>query len=86
MSDQTPIQKLTAAVQAFVNEVDDEPPVLLRGGVVVWESMILDDDGDAMFMTNYASLDGTSLAHTMGLMELGKMVLEGDAFDEGDLS
>lgn len=68
-----PISRLTQAVQDFVNAIDDEAPVLLRSGAVVWETQILDDDdGDAAYKTSYASLDGTSMASTIGVLELGK--------------
>lgn len=79
--DRTPVERLTAAVQAFVNEIDPEAPVLLRGCVVVWESMILDEDGDAAYKTSYATGDGTGMSSGAGLLHLGLAELTADLAD-----
>lgn len=85
MSDEmTPLDKLAQALQEFVNSIDDEAPVLLRGAVVAWESMILNDDGDVAFKVNYCSMPNTSMAETIGIMSLGKDVAMGDMLGGDD--
>lgn len=68
---QKPLFRVHDALQAFVNTIEEEAPVLLRGAVVAWESMIYDEDGDAMFKVNYAALPNTSMASTIGILSLG---------------
>jgi len=74
------MEKLTQAIQDFVNETDDEAPVLLRGAVVVWESVKLNDDGEAGFKTNYTCTEGTTMAQSMGLFNMGAREMEEDVF------
>lgn len=62
----TPLERVATAIQDFVNSIDDEAPVLLRGGVIAWESVIFNDQGQAMYKVNYASLPDTSMASTIG--------------------
>lgn len=71
-TDRTPLEKLTAAVQTFVNEIDDdEAPILLRSCVVVWESNKLDDDGAAAYKVSYATTEGTGMGASVGLLRIG---------------
>jgi hypothetical protein len=77
---ETPLDRVATALQDFVNEIDDQAPVLLRGAVVAWESMIFDEDGDAMFKVNYAALPNTSMASTIGILDLANDVAKHDMF------
>lgn len=82
-SELTALEKVAAALQEFVNECNDEGrPVLLRGGVVCWESMVYEDDGDAGFLVNYASLPNTSMATTIGILDLATEVAKNDMLGE----
>ena len=81
----TPAERLGEHVRDFVNEVAGEEgdgPVLLRGAVVVWEEMRLDEDGDAHFSVYYSAVDGTTMAQTAGLLEIGREVLRQDMLDD----
>lgn len=78
----TPLERVAEALQEFVNSIDDQAPVLLRGGVVTWESMIFDADGDAMFKVNYAALPNTSMASTIGILDLATEVAKNDMFTD----
>lgn len=80
--DPTPLERVADALQAFVNAIDEEAPVLLRGGVVAWESVIYNDDGDAMFKVNYAALPNTSMASTIGILDLATDVAKHDMFPD----
>lgn len=80
----TPLERVNKTIQDFVNAVDPEAPVLLRGGVISWESMIYDEDGDAMFRVNYASLPNTSVSSTIGILDLATEVAKHDMFCGGD--
>jgi len=76
----TPLERVADALQEFVNCIEDEAPVLLRGAVVAWESMRFDEDGDAMFKVNYAALPNTSMASTIGILDLANDVAKHDMF------
>lgn len=78
--EQTPLDRVATALQDFVNATDDQAPVLVRGAVFAWESMIFDDDGDAMFKVNYAALPNTSMASTIGILDLATDVAKHDMF------
>lgn len=78
----TPLERVADALQDFVNATDEQAPVLLRGGVVAWESMIFDEDGDAMFRVNYAALPNTSMASTIGILDLATDVAKCDMFGD----
>lgn len=77
-----PIDRVATALQDFVNSIDDQAPVLVRGAVVAWESMIFDEDGDAMFKVNYAALPSTSMASTIGILDLATEVAKCDMFHD----
>lgn len=68
----SPLERVAKAMQDFVNSIDAEAPVLLRGGVVAWESMVLNEDGDTGFKVSYAALPNTSMSSTVGLLEMGR--------------
>lgn len=69
--DQTPLERLNTAIQDFINEIDDEAPVLLDSAVLVWESMIYTDDGDVARKINYANAGRASMSATVGLLQAG---------------
>ena len=73
---------IAEALQEFVNAIHDEPPVLLRGAVVAWESMRYNDDGDPLYSVNYASLTNTSAASTIGILDLATDVAKSDMFGD----
>lgn len=79
-----PLDVVAEALQAFVNATDEQAPVLVRGGVVAWESMIFNDDGDAMFKVNYAALPNTSAASTIGILDLATEVAKFDMFGDSE--
>lgn len=70
MADDTPLARLEAAVQAFVNETAGHPRIV-TGAVAVFESVRLDDDGDTGHRLDYASM-APSIALTVGLLEVGR--------------
>ncbi|GAA4120421.1 hypothetical protein GCM10022215_24020 [Nocardioides fonticola] len=82
LDDRTPLEKLTDAIREFVNAIDDEAPVLIRGAVVTWESTILTEDGDAAFKVGYASCEGSSMASTIGMLELARRQAVREMLDE----
>lgn len=64
----TPIEKLTAAVQEFVNEVDEDAPVIVRTAVVAWEAVVLNDDGEAMSGIAFEPIGNAGPSATIGLL------------------
>lgn len=82
--DKPTLEKLNDLIQQFVNELEEQA-VILRGAVVVWETMVFDDDGDPLFKVNYASMPNTTMAQTAGLFDMGRGVLDEDARgDDGE--
>lgn len=85
--DETPdgeglLTRIAEALQEFINAIHDDPPVLLRGAVVAWESVRYNDDGDPLYSVNYASLPNTSAASTIGILDLGTEVAKSDMFTD----
>ena len=77
----TPLERIQEALQELVAEIHEGPGVpLVRGGVIAWESMVFDENGDAMFQVNYARTEGTSLASVIGILDLATDVVREDAF------
>lgn len=65
----TPLEKLDAAVQEFVNSQVDQP-TLVANAVVVWEQVRYDEDGDAERCISYAvPTVNFTLSGTLGLLE-----------------
>lgn len=77
MNDDSPLEKVTAAVKEFIQAVNDEP-VIVRGAVVCWETMAFDEDGDANYTVNYTSLPETSMAETIGILDIAMDVVRED--------
>jgi hypothetical protein len=69
--EQTPLDRLTIAVQEFVNATDPEAPVLIDSAVVVWETMVYEDDGDLAYKVNYANAGRASMSAAVGLLQIG---------------
>lgn len=80
--DTEPIDRVARALQDFVNDIDDEAPVLIRGAVIAWESMRYDDDGDALFKVSYATVPNTSMASVIGILDLATDVAKSDMFGD----
>jgi len=76
--EESPLERVSKAMQDFVNSIDDEAPVIIRGGVIAWESMIFDENGDAAYRVSYASLPETSMASTIGILHLATKYAEDD--------
>jgi hypothetical protein len=70
----TPLERLTAAVQAYVNDMSEVPRVV-RGAVVAWEAMRYDEDGDDAYQVSYACTVGTSPSAAVGIFDLGRVVM-----------
>lgn len=67
------LEKLSQAVQEYVNTVDEEAPVVVRGWAIALETMIFrKDDGRAAYKIASVSGPETSNAHAMGLLQHGK--------------
>ena len=84
MSDEeTPLDRLTAAIQTFVNETSEEGPALIDSAVVVWESMMYDGD-DVARAVNYANAGRASQSATVGLLRLGLQCVLDDLSGEDE--
>lgn len=79
------LEKVARAIQEFVNEIDDQAPVILRGGVITFETMKPTADGEAVaFKVGYASLPNTSMAETIGTLTLSRHYALHDMMGEDD--
>lgn len=78
--------KVVKLLQEWVNETSDgDTPILIDVGVIVYEQITLDEDGDAFRKVNYCTLThNAGLASTMGLLSLGQDVLGQDLFSDED--
>lgn len=77
-AEQTPLEKLAAAVQEFAVTRAGEP-VLVADAILVWEETAYNEDGDVTRAINYASMmPGASMASGIGLLEGGKILVLGD--------
>lgn len=65
----TPLEDLHAAIQEFVNSLDDEA-LLLHSAVVVWETVRYRDDGAMGHRICYACVVG-SMSSAVGLLAIG---------------
>lgn len=74
----TPLDKLTAAIQEFVNAISEEGPALLDSAVVVWETMRYDEGGDLGYRIDYANAGRASMSATAGLLRVGLDQVLGD--------
>lgn len=83
--DQTPIERLHQAIVEFASEgseCDEGCSVVIPSAVVVWEEMHFGGEGQAN-LVKYAHVgDQFLLSAAMGLLELGKRRLAGDALGE----
>ena len=73
----TPLEELEAALQRFVNSEEGQAS-LLRGAVILWESMSYDDDGEPLYTVSYRAVAGASMAAAIGIIDLGKEVAVAD--------
>ena len=66
--------KLAESIQEFIN-AGEEIPRIVRGAVLVYETMRYDDDGDEVYSTNFSCIPGTTLATAIGVLDLGKALM-----------
>jgi len=76
------LQGIADKLQEFINAIHDNPPVLLCGAVVTWESMRFTEDGDPLYSVNYAALPNTSASSTIGILDLATEVAKSDMFTD----
>lgn len=63
----SPLDRLQAAVQAFVNETSDEP-VFVGSALLVWEGITYTSTGSALFDLDFASCGAQeSMTSALGL-------------------
>lgn len=79
MSDeQTPLDRLNAAVAEFANETAGKP-VLVDVALLVWEQVSYDEDGDVGRAIRYAvPTDNFSLSGGLGLLEASREYVRRD--------
>jgi hypothetical protein len=73
----SPLRKLEAAVQEFINDISSQP-TMLKNLVVVFETTRFDDDGDQAYAVSYATGMMTDMAASSGLARLGARMIEDD--------
>lgn len=69
-------EKLEQAIHEYVQARAEHDGVLLRGVVLCWEQMRFDEDGDALWLTNYTIPQGTTVAQAVGLLAVTKARVE----------
>ena len=69
----TPLETLDRAVRDYVHAATGDPARVLRGAVVVWETMKPDPDTDNgwLYGLAYATTEATSVAEGVGLLRFG---------------
>lgn len=78
----TPLQRLTEAVQTFVNSLDDEPAIVI-GSVIAFETARYDDDGEQRHLIRYAVLgEAPSMSGAIGLFDAGHAMCRSDSTDD----
>lgn len=80
----TPNEKLAEAIREYVNEVDDDAPVIVRGAVVAWEAMILDEEGRSVSGVAYTAIGDTGPAAMVGLLAIAQDLATVSILDRGD--
>lgn len=73
-----PADRLAQAIQNFSNELshDESDSGVFKAGLVIWEEMSLDDDGNVLHAAYYSALGASvSLTYALGLAEHGALML-----------